>query len=144
MVVWVASCFNFEKKCMHSCPFPCWKKWNFLGACKILSWFWCVLGVGLWLGWTFAEIFGRPSTYVVAYKSCASHNFQVPKVFFLWKLYRMYFILNTSKNPYHCMFAKILNCIKPNAVITKKLAQGWELPRTTCGLWQTGLAKSTH
>jgi hypothetical protein len=76
------------------------------------------------LGWTFAEIFGRPSTYVVAYKSCASHNFQVPKVFFLWKLYRMYFILNTSKNPYHCMFAKILNCIKPNAVITKKLAQG--------------------
>jgi hypothetical protein len=82
-----------KKKCMHSCPFPCWKKWNFLGGCKILSRFWCVLGVGLWLGWTFAEIFGRPCTYVVAYKSCASHNFQVPKGFFLWKLYRMYFYL---------------------------------------------------
>jgi hypothetical protein len=39
---------------------------------------------------------------------------------------------------------RFFNCIKRNAVITKKLAQGQELPRTTCGLWQAGLAKSTH
>jgi hypothetical protein len=39
---------------------------------------------------------------------------------------------------------KKISCIKRNAVITKKLAQGRELPTTSCALWQTGLAKSTH
>jgi hypothetical protein len=36
----------------------------------------CFEGIGLWMGWTYAKIFGGPCPHVVASQSCASHNFQ--------------------------------------------------------------------
>jgi hypothetical protein len=41
-------------------------------------------GIGLWMGWTYAKIFGGPCPHVVASQSCASHNFQAsfPSFFF--------------------------------------------------------------
>jgi hypothetical protein len=45
----------------------------------------CFEGIGLWMGWTYAKIFGGPCPHVVASQSCASHNFQAsfPSFFFL-------------------------------------------------------------
>jgi hypothetical protein len=44
----------------------------------------CFEGIGLWMGWTYAKIFGGPCPHVVASQSCASHNFQAsfPSFFF--------------------------------------------------------------
>jgi hypothetical protein len=48
----------------------------------------CFEGIGLWMGWTYAKIFGGPCPHVVASQSCASHNFQAsfPKVFFFFSI----------------------------------------------------------
>jgi hypothetical protein len=45
----------------------------------------CFEGIGLWMGWTYANFFGGPCPHVVASQFCASHNFQAsfPSFFFL-------------------------------------------------------------
>jgi hypothetical protein len=45
----------------------------------------CFEGIGLWMGWTYAKIFGGPCPHVVASQSCASNSFQAsfPSCFFL-------------------------------------------------------------
>jgi hypothetical protein len=49
----------------------------------------CFEGIGLWMGWTYAKIFGGPCPHVVANQSCASHSFQAsfPSFFFFFFFY---------------------------------------------------------
>ncbi len=44
----------------------------------------CFEGTGLWMGWTYAKIFGGSCPHVVARQSCASHNFQASFTSFLF------------------------------------------------------------